>query len=117
MLQACTPAASAASIGEPHEVVRIRLWDQRSASAVLSEMFVAEQVLARWGAQATGETIGFEVTFTGGRVVQGSHAFYKAGKRNVMFGKHVRALLGSEPVAPGGAPHAGVEECGAGLPA
>jgi len=93
MNHACTPAASAASIAEPPDIVRIRLWDRRSSSAVLGELFKAEQVLARWGSSARDEAVGFEVTFVDGQVVQGSHAFYEAGRRKVLFSKHIRALL------------------------
>ena len=97
MNHACITAPSAAPIGEPPDIVRIRLWDRRSASAVLSEFLTAEQVLARWASRADDETIGFEVTFVDGQVVHGSHAFYQAGKRTVQFSKHIRGLLDTGP--------------------
>ena len=79
------------------DIVRIRLWDRRNATAVMSELYTADQVLARWGSRpgSLGTPVGFEVTFLDGEVVEGSHVFFNKGKRRVLFATHVRRLLDS----------------------
>lgn len=78
---------------EQIEVMRIRLWNPSSATALLGEFYSADRVLARWGSLHDASPVGFEVTFHDGYVVRGSHAFFRKGKRRCLLATHVRRLL------------------------
>jgi len=78
---------------EQIDVMRIRLWNPSSATALLGEFYSADRVLARWGSGAESSPIGFEVTFHDGYVVRGSHEFFRKGKRRCLLATHVRRML------------------------
>lgn len=78
---------------EQVEVMRIRLRNPASATALLGEFQSADRVLARWGSLMDGSPVDFEVTFHDGYVVRGSHAFFRKGKRRCLLATHVRRML------------------------
>lgn len=87
------------------DVVRIRLSNPAHATALLSEFWSADRVLASWAAQPGCKQVNFEVTFFDGFVVRGSYAHFTNGKRSKPFSSHVRNLLrltlsGAEQAAP-----------------
>lgn len=78
---------------EPIDVLRIRLWNAKNATAVLSDFYSTERVLAQW-AQAGGcNAVRFEVSFVDGYVLKGCHAFYSMGKRQRTFSTHLHAVM------------------------
>ena len=78
---------------EQIEVMRIRLWNARSATALLCEFHSADRVLERWALHPGAHPVGFEVTFVDGYVVSGSHEFFRKGKRRCLLGTHVRRMF------------------------
>ena len=81
------------------DVVRIRLSNPARATALLSEFWSADRVLALWAAQPGCKQVHFEVTFFDGFVVRGSYAHFKNGKRSKPFCSHVRNLLRPAPAS------------------
>lgn len=80
-------------LDEPIDVERIRLSHPARATALLSEFWSADRVLAAWAAQPDCRQVHFEVIFCDGLVVRGAYAHFKNGKRCKPFGAHVRSLL------------------------
>ena len=78
---------------EEVDVEQIRLWNVRNAMALLREFQGAERVLASWGSGAVPGRVSFEIRFTDGHVVRGSHEFFRNGKRRCLLTTHVRRLL------------------------
>lgn len=75
------------------DVLRIRLWNSNNATAVLSDFYSTERVLAQW-AQASGcGAVRFEVSFVDGYVLKGAHAFYSMGKRQRTFSTHLHHVM------------------------
>jgi hypothetical protein len=94
-----TPAAAekpTVKLDELIDVVRIRLSNPARATALLSEFWSADRVLASWAAQPGCKQVNFEVTFFDGFVVRGSYAHFKNGRRCKPFSAHVRSLLRPE---------------------
>lgn len=79
--------------GEHIDVLRIRLWNASKASAVLSDFHGTERVPAKWAADGACSAVRFEVTFIDNHVLQGSHEFFRKGKRRYMFSTHLRRLM------------------------
>lgn len=79
---------------EQPDVLRIRLFNDQRATAMLGEFYSADCVLAGWAARGDASMVGFEVTFLDGLVVRGRHEFYRGGKRRCLFANYVRQLLG-----------------------
>jgi len=99
-----TPSTSSAKapalqIDEEVEVEQIRLWNARNAMALLREFQCADRVLARWGSAPMPGQVSFEIRFTDGHVVRGSHEFFRNGRRQCLLTTHVRRLL-SQPASP-----------------
>lgn len=88
-----TPVIASPGIDEHPDVVRIRLWNARNATAIVSEFYSAERVLEDWARLPDRTPVGFEIRFIGGAVVEGSHEFYRNGKRRCLLATHVRRLL------------------------
>lgn len=89
-------SAALNSDDELFDIVRIRLWNRQDTIAILSELFMAERVLERWGGQADASPVRFEITFIKGQVIRGSHVFFHKGKRKTLLSTYVRKLLGSK---------------------
>ena len=75
------------------DVLRIRLWNARNATAVLSDFYSTERVLAQWAQDSGCSVVRFEVRFVDGYVLRGSHAFYRMGKRKRTFSIHLHAMM------------------------
>lgn len=84
------------------DVLRIRLSTPACATALMSEFWRADRVLANWAAQADCKQVNFEVMFCDGFVVRGSYAHFKNGKRSRPFSSHVRSMLKLATPASGG---------------
>jgi hypothetical protein len=93
------PIAPALQIDEAVDVEQIRLWNARNAMALLREFRCADRVLANWGSASMPGQVSFEVRFTDGHVVRGSHEFFRNGRRRCLLTTHVRRLL-SQPASP-----------------
>lgn len=78
---------------EQPDVLRIRLFNDQRATAMLSEFHSADCVLAGWAARGDASMVGFEVIFLDGLVLRGRHEFYRGGKRRCLFANYVRQLL------------------------
>jgi len=87
------PAARVISIDEDLDVEQIRLWNARNAMALLSEFYCADRLLATWGSAAIPGRVSFEIRFSDGHVVRGSHEFFRNGRRRCLLITHVRRLL------------------------
>lgn len=99
-LSTLRPALPAPYGEEYIDVVQIRLWNGRSAMALVSEFHCAERVLADW-AQVPGRIpVRFEVRFADDHVVKGAHEFFRNGKRRCLLTTHLRRLLSDVDAAP-----------------
>ena len=78
---------------EQIDVLRIRLWNGRQASAVLSDLHGAERVLANWALDSGCGAVRFEVTFVDAYVLEGCHEFFRKGKRKCTFATHLRRMM------------------------
>lgn len=78
---------------EPIDVLRIRLWNSTNATAVLSDFYSTERVLAQWAQAGGGSAVRFEVSFVDGFVLKGCHAFYSMGKRQRTFSTHLHRVM------------------------
>jgi hypothetical protein len=92
-------------MAEQIDVEQIRLWNARNAMALLSEFQCADRVLAKWGSASVPGQVSFEIRFTDGHVVRGSHEFFRNGRRRCMLATHVRRLMSqsesdTDPEAP-----------------
>jgi hypothetical protein len=84
------------SSNEHIDVTRIRLWNPKNATVLISEFQSADRVLARWALQSDRGQVGFEIVFADGYTVSGTHEFFRDGKRRCLFSTHVRRLMGPE---------------------
>jgi hypothetical protein len=89
---------------EQIDVLRIRLWNARKVTAVLSDFYSTERVLAKWALDSGCSAVRFEVTFVDAYVLQGCHEFFRKGKRTCTFSTHLRRMMkclgDAEGVAP-----------------
>jgi hypothetical protein len=92
-MSACMPSVFVSEIDEPVDVVRIRLWNPKNVTALLSEFHSVDRVLESWATQPDCSPVEFQVTFVDGYVVQGCHEFFQRGKRTCLFGTHLKRVL------------------------
>lgn len=78
---------------EQIDVLRIRLWNARQATAVLSDFYSTERVLAKWALEGGCSMVRFEVSFVDAYVLQGCHEFFHKGKRKCTFSTHLRRMM------------------------
>jgi hypothetical protein len=82
---------------EQIDVLRIRLWNAQNSSAVLSDFYSAERVLASWAQGNACDAVRFEVSFVDGYILKGCHEFFSKGKRKCMLSAHLRRLMKCMP--------------------
>lgn len=92
-LRRAQPASLQHYEDEQIDLLRIRLWDVRNCTAVLSDFYGAERVLAQWALDGRCNGVHFEVSFIDGCVVKGYHEFFNKGKRSCTFSAHLRRML------------------------
>lgn len=86
-----SPASFHPYAEEEIDVVSIRLWNARNATAVLSDFHSTERVLLAWAQDGACGAVRFEVSFVDGYVLQGCHEFLHNGKRTCTFSTHCAA--------------------------
>jgi hypothetical protein len=102
-MSACMPSVFGREIDEPVDVVRIRLWNPKNVTALLSEFHSVDRVLESWARQPDCSPVEFQVTFVDGYVVQGCHEFFLRGKRKCLFSTHLKRILQNMTREPGSA--------------
>lgn len=78
---------------EEIDVLRIRLWNSLKATAVLSDFYSTDRVLADWAKTSGCSGVRYEVSFVDGYVVKGYHVFFNRGKRQCTFSAHLRRRM------------------------
>lgn len=78
---------------EQIDVLRIRLWNSMKATAVLSDFYSTDRVLANWAQTSCCSGVRYEVSFVDGFVVKGYHVFFNRGKRQSTFSAHLRRRM------------------------